>query len=154
MNALPKTSFCKIYWLEAVEISQKPIPTLCKLYSFHHDKPANFLQKIDTDSCFYHNIIEISQSQHRIPQVPKALSFFLQLGLPRFDTLRQSSAISSRKEQIFRERNLFLLLILYAVLSIFFDKTSKEQVFTDPMITTQNWGWLFKFKGQSFCSIL
>ena len=47
---------------------KKQIPSLCKLYSFYEEIPEEFLDETDVDSCFYHNVFDISQSQHRIVQ--------------------------------------------------------------------------------------
>ena len=49
----------------------KQIPSLCKLYSFYEEIPEEFLDETDVDSYFYHNILDISQSQHRIVRVSK-----------------------------------------------------------------------------------
>ena len=52
---------------------KKQIPTLCKLYSFYQEIPIpkEFLDENDVDSYFYHNIFDISQSQHRIVRVSR-----------------------------------------------------------------------------------
>ena len=50
---------------------KKQIPSLCKLYSFYEEIPEEFLDETDVDSCFYHNIFDISQSQHRIVRVSR-----------------------------------------------------------------------------------
>ena len=50
---------------------KKQIPSLCKLYSFHEEKPEEFLDETDVDSYFYHNNFDISQSQHRIVRVSR-----------------------------------------------------------------------------------
>ena len=49
---------------------KKQIPSLCKLYSFYEEIPE-FLDETDVDSYFYHNIFDISQSQHRIVRVSR-----------------------------------------------------------------------------------
>ena len=46
---------------------KKQIPSLCKLYSLHEEKP----EQTDVDSYFYHNNFDISQSKHRIVRVSK-----------------------------------------------------------------------------------
>ena len=51
---------------------KKEIPSLCKLYSFYEEIPAEFLGETDLDSYFYHNIFDISQSQHRIVRVSRS----------------------------------------------------------------------------------
>ena len=50
---------------------KKQIQSLCKLYSFYEEIPEEFLDQTDVDSYFYHNIFDISQSQHRIVRVSR-----------------------------------------------------------------------------------
>ena len=50
---------------------KKQIPSLCKLHSFYEEIPEEFLVKTDVDSYFYHNIFDISQSQHPIVRVSR-----------------------------------------------------------------------------------
>ena len=60
----------------------KQIPSLCKLYSFYEEIDEEFLDETDVDSYFYHNISDISQSQHRIVRVsrgPNKNSFAIKL---------------------------------------------------------------------------
>ena len=38
---------------------KKPLPSLCKRYSFNEEIPEEFLDEIDVDSYFYHNIFDI-----------------------------------------------------------------------------------------------
>ena len=51
--------------------TKKQISSLCKLYSVYEEKPEQFLVETDVDSYFYHNILDISQSHHRIVRVSK-----------------------------------------------------------------------------------
>ena len=51
--------------------TKKQISSLCKLYSLYEEIPEEFLDKTDVNSYFYHNILEISQSPHRIVRVSK-----------------------------------------------------------------------------------
>ena len=51
--------------------TKKQISSLCKLYSVYGEKPEEFLNETDVDSYFYHNILDISQSHHRIVRVSK-----------------------------------------------------------------------------------
>ena len=46
--------------------TKKQISSLCKLYSIYEEKPEEFLDETDVDSYFHHNILDISQSRHRI----------------------------------------------------------------------------------------
>ena len=50
---------------------KKQIPSLCKLYSFFEEIPEEFLDETDVDSYFYHNIFDLSHSQHRIVRVSR-----------------------------------------------------------------------------------
>ena len=50
---------------------KKQIPSLCNFYSFYEEIPEEFLDETDVDSYFYHNIFDISQSQHRIVRVSR-----------------------------------------------------------------------------------
>ena len=50
---------------------KKRIPSFCKLYSFYEEIPEEFLYETDVDSYFYHNIFDISQSQHWIVRVSR-----------------------------------------------------------------------------------
>ena len=45
--------------------------SLCTLYSFYEEIPAEVLDETDVDSYFYHNIFDISQSQHQIARVSR-----------------------------------------------------------------------------------
>ena len=51
--------------------TKKQISSLCKLYSVYEERPEDFLDKTDVDSYFCHNIMDISQSHHRIVRVSK-----------------------------------------------------------------------------------
>ena len=51
--------------------TKKQISSLCKLYSVFGEIPEEFLDATDVDSYFYHNILDISQSHHRIVRVSK-----------------------------------------------------------------------------------
>ena len=52
--------------------TKKQISGLCKLCSVYEETPEEFLDETDVDSYFYHNILDISQSHHRIIRVSKA----------------------------------------------------------------------------------
>ena len=47
------------------------IPSLCKLFSFYEEIPEEFLVETDVDSYFYHNIVDISQSELRTVRVSR-----------------------------------------------------------------------------------
>ena len=50
---------------------KKHISSLCKLYSVYEELPEEILDETGVDSYFHHNILEISQSHHRIVRVSK-----------------------------------------------------------------------------------
>ena len=51
--------------------TKNQISSLCKLYSVYEELPEDFLDETDGDSYFYHNILDFSQSHHRIVRVSK-----------------------------------------------------------------------------------
>ena len=51
--------------------TKKQISRLRKLCSVYEEKPEEILDDTDVDSYFYHNILDISQSHHRIVRVSK-----------------------------------------------------------------------------------
>ena len=51
--------------------TEKQISSLCRLYSVYEEKPEEFFDKTDIDSYFYHNILDTSQSHHRVVRVSK-----------------------------------------------------------------------------------
>ena len=51
--------------------TKKQISSFCQPYSVNEDIPENILDETDVDSYFYYNILDISQSQHRIVRVSK-----------------------------------------------------------------------------------
>ena len=53
---------------------RKQFPSLCKLYSIYEEIPEEFLDETDVDSCFYHNLFDPSQSQHRIVRVCRGVN--------------------------------------------------------------------------------
>ena len=50
---------------------KKHLRSLCKFYSFYEEIPEEFFDETDVDSYFYHNIFDISLSQHRKVRVGK-----------------------------------------------------------------------------------
>ena len=51
--------------------TKKQISSFCKLYSIYEEIPEEVSDETDVDSYFYHNILDISQSHHRIVWVRK-----------------------------------------------------------------------------------
>ena len=52
--------------------TKKQISSLCKLYSVYEEIPEKILDETDVDKEFYHNVLDISQSHHRIVRVSKS----------------------------------------------------------------------------------
>ena len=87
--------------------TKKQICSLCKLYSVHKEIPEDFLDKTDVDSYFYHNILDISQSHHRIDRVSKGSNkksfafkvfHFCDSKLQQRFILKEEVSISKKKE--------------------------------------------------------
>ena len=57
--------------LKSVNAHRKKNSILCKLYLVYEEIPAGFLDETDVDNYFFHNILDLSQSHHRIVQVIK-----------------------------------------------------------------------------------
>ena len=85
---------------------RKQIPSLCKLYSSDEEISEDFLDETDLDSHFYHNIFDISQSQHRIVRVSRGsnkksfaikLFEFCDLKTQQRYTLQEEENISKRE---------------------------------------------------------
>ena len=51
--------------------TKKQISSWCKLYSVYEEIPAEFSDETNVDGYFYHNLLDISQSHHRIFRVSK-----------------------------------------------------------------------------------
>ena len=51
--------------------TKKQFSSFCTLYSVYEEIPEEFMDKTDVDSYIYQNILDISQSHHRIVRVSK-----------------------------------------------------------------------------------
>ena len=51
--------------------TKKQISSLCKLFSVYQEIPEEILDETDVDSYLYHNILDFSQSHHRIVRVSR-----------------------------------------------------------------------------------
>ena len=105
---------------------KKQIPSLCKLYSFYEEIPEEFLDKTDVDGSFYHNIFDISQSQHRIVRVSRGTnkkSFAIKLF--HFCELKTQQRYILQEEVIISKRELTCLADNLRVFLKTFDQASK-----------------------------
>ena len=50
---------------------KKQSPSFRKIFSFYEEKPEEFLDETDVESCFYQNFFDTSQSQQRIMRVSR-----------------------------------------------------------------------------------
>ena len=105
---------------------KKQIPSLCKLYSFYDEIPEEFLDETDVDKNFYHNIFDVSQSEHRLVGVSRGSnkkSFAMKLF--------QFCDLSTQQRYIFQEEvnisNRELTCLVDSLLDFLktFDKASK-----------------------------
>ena len=90
--------------------TKRQIISLCKLVLIYEEIPEEFLDETDVDSYFYHNILDISQSHHRIVELAKDPTKSL-LHSKRFNFAIQSysSDLFSRKKSAFLKKNESLL---------------------------------------------
>ena len=89
--------------------TKEQISSLCKLYSVYEEVPEEFWDETDVDSNFYHNILDISQSHHRIVRVSigsnkkifciQSLSFLKSYGSDLFS--RKKSAFPKMKFSLY-----------------------------------------------------
>ena len=97
--------------------TKKQISSLCKLYLVYEIKPEEFLYETDFDSYFYHNILDISQSHHRIVRVSKRSNKSLSKQVFRFchSKLQQRFIL---KEEVSTSKK----MSLYATVCVKFSK--------------------------------
>ena len=106
---------------------KKQNPNLGKPYKLYKELPEEFLDETGVDSYFYHNIFDISQSQHRIVRVSrdskqKIVCHQVVPGLPFEDT----SKLNLRKEVNISKRELTSLVDSLREFLETFDHASKN----------------------------
>ena len=105
---------------------KKQIPSLCKLYSFYEQIPENFLEATDVDSCFYHKIFDLSQSQHRIVRFTRSSNQNLYaITLFQFCDLKTQQRYILQEEVIISKRELTCLIDSLCDFLKTFDHASK-----------------------------
>ena len=97
--------------------TKKQTSSLCKLYSIYKETPAEILDETDVDSYFYHNILDISQSHHRIVRVSKG-SNKKSFAFKVFHFCDSKLHLFSRKKSAFPKKK----LNLYSTVSVNFSK--------------------------------
>ena len=105
---------------------KKQLPSLCKRYSFYEEIPEQFLDETDVDSSFYHNIFDITQSQHRIVRVRRGSnkkSFAIKLF--QFCDLKTQPCYILQEEVNISKRELTCLVDNLRVFLKTFDQASK-----------------------------
>ena len=105
--------------------TKKQFSSLCKIYSIYEEIPRELLDRTDVDSYIYHNILDISQSHHRIVRVGKGSnkkSFAFKVF--HFCDSNYSSDFFSRKKSAFPKKIEFLLDSLGEILKAF-DQANK-----------------------------
>ena len=87
--------------------TKKQISSLCKLYLVYEERPEELLDQTDVDSYFHHNILDMSQSHHRIVRVSKGSnkkSFAFKMS-PFCDSKLQQRFILKEEVSISKKRN-------------------------------------------------
>ena len=102
---------------------KKQIPGLCKHHSFYEETPDEFL---DVDSQFYHNILDNSQSQHRIVRVIRGSNKkSLAIKLFQFSDLKTQQRYILQEEKNISKRELTCLVDNLRDFLETFDQASK-----------------------------
>ena len=110
--------------------TRKQISNLCKLYSLCEEIPEEFLDETDVDSYFYHNILDISQSHHRLVRVSKgSIKKYFAFKVFHFcDSKLQQPFILKEEVSIFKKEIESLLNSLGELLKAF-DQANKHLTF-------------------------
>ena len=129
---------------------KKQIPSLCKLHSIYEEIPEVFLDKTDVDSCFYHNVFDICQSQHlRVPFRSDSNKKSFVIGLFQVcDIKKQQHYILLREMIIFKRELTFLFCVIFSKLLI-----TPASVYRFSY-RSQSSDWICKVKTKSLCSLL
>ena len=105
---------------------KKQIPSWCKLYSFYEELPEEFLDETDVDSFFYHNIFDISLSQHRIVRASRgSIKKSFAIKLFQFCDLKTQQRFILQEEVNISKRELTCLVDSLCVFLKSFDQASK-----------------------------
>ena len=129
---------------------KKQIPSLCKLHSIYEEIPEVFLDQIDVDSCFYHNVFDICQSQHlRVPFRKDSNKKSFVIGLFQVCVIKKQQHYIFQKEKIiFKKEHIFLFCVIFSKLLITLASVCR---FSN---RSQSSDWICKVKTQSLCSLL
>ena len=117
--------------------TKKQISSLCKHYSVYEEKPKQFLDETDVDSYFYHNILDISQSRHRIVRVSKGSNEKV-ICLQSVSVLRfkVTAAIHSQRRSQHFQKKLSLYSTLWVNFSKLLIKPTKYPIFHYPNLNS------------------
>ena len=131
--------------------TKKQVPSLCKLYSVYEEIPEDFLDETDVDSYFYHNILDISQSHHRIVRVSKDLiKSLLHSKYFIFAIQSYSNNLFSRKKSAFPKKKWNLYSTVWVNFSKLLIKPTKYRRFHYPNINLR----LDLQKRKTNCSVI
>ena len=100
-------------------------PSLCKLFSFYEEIPEVFLDETDVDSYFYHNIFDISQSQHPIVRVRSSNKKSFAIKLFQFCDIKTQQRCILQEEVKISKRELTCLVDNLRDFPKTFDQASK-----------------------------
>ena len=106
--------------------TKKQISSLCKFYSKYEEIPEEFLDETDVENYFYHNILDNSQSQHRVVWVSKGSN-------KKFFAIQSYiSDLFSRKKSAFPEKKLSLYSTVWVIFLKLLIKPTKYRRFHYP----------------------
>ena len=114
--------------------TKKQTSSWCKLYSVYEEKPDEFSGETDVDSYFYHNILDISQSHHRIVRVSKGSnknSFAFEV-FQFFESKLQQRFILKEEVSISKKKKLSLYSTVWVIFSKLLIKPTKYRRFHYP----------------------
>ena len=112
--------------------TEKQFSSLCKLYSVYEEKQKELLNETDVDSYFYHKILDISQSHHRIGLAKDPTKSHLHSKYFIFAIQSYSSDLFSRKKSAFSKKELNLYSTVWVKFSKLLIKPTKYRRFLYP----------------------
>ena len=93
-----------------MDVCQKASSKFVQTLAFYEEIPEEFLDETDVDSCFYHNIFNISQSQHRIVRVSRGSKKSFAIKLFQFCDLKTQQGYILQEEVNISKRELTSLV--------------------------------------------
>ena len=135
-----------------VDVCQKQISCLCKVFSFYEELREEFLDETDEDTFFYHNNFDILQCQLRTVRVSNgSKKSLLQPSSSGFAKLGHSGIISFKKNLQYPKED----SVPWSTVCPTFSKPSiKLEKVNRFSYWSPSWHWSYKIKRQSLYSTL